>query len=521
MRRLAVGLLATSLLLGASRTQSLSAQTPALPVSFPTPAEEADYLSFTSPAEVGPYLGRLADEAAGLELDTLPGPAEIPIARISALPKNDEAPVVRVLVVGAQHGIERAGLEVALRLARDLTTGRLSGLREGLEVRIVPMANPWGVENRRRENETGVDLATDHLRLAAAETRAVWAEYTTWRPHVVLDLHELGPSEYGVQVGVPTHPGAPAARRFARFYMLPYVANRLARRDIHFHEYVATWVAGRTFERAAVPASDSLGDGDEAPRVWFSPPSLGAHSARNAFALAGSVSFFIAVPSSRDIVGLHERTDRMYLTVQALLEAAAGLSVDLVAATSAATALPKDALALRARYVARDETVRMPWVFINDRGQREQGVLAPWRPDVEVQDALSPPRGWWVAPSETELIEALRGHGFAVETPPSTTDTASWGPEAIDGATVLAYPRCRPPGAGPAAEAEAGDALHAAAAAPPAGAAWVAADQPGARLLFTMIEPWSDTGWFSATRPDAPQVDCEAEPVYPVYRVVP
>lgn len=520
MRSLAAGLLAAALLLGANRSRPLGAQTPALPLSFPTPAEEADYLSFTSPAEVGPYLGRLADEVAGLDIDTLPGPAEIPIARISALPTDDEAAVVRVLVIGAQHGIERAGLEVALRLARDLTTGRLAGLRKGLEVRIVPMADPWGVEHRRRENEQGVDLATDHLRLAAEETRALWAEYAAWRPHVVLDLHELGPSEYGVQVGIPTHPGAPAARRFARFYMLPYVANRLARRDIRFHEYVATWTGGHTFERAAVPASDSLLDDGEAPQVWFSPPALGAHSAHNAFALAGSASFFIAVSSSRDIIGLRERTDRMYLTVQALLEAAAGLSADLAAATTAARALPKDALALRARYVARDEAVRMPWVFINDRGQREQGVLAPWRPDVEVEDALPPPRGWWVAPSETELIEALRAHGFAVETPPST-DAASGGPTAVEGASVLAYPRCRPSAAGEAPQAEAGDALRAAAGAPPAGSAWVAADQPGARLLFTMIEPWSDTGWFAVTGPDAPEVDCEADPVYPVYRVVP
>ena len=519
MRFLPAWLLAIALLLGASPARTLGAQTPALAVSFPTPAEEADYASFTPPGEVGPYLGRLADEVVGLDVDTLPGPAGIPIARISALPKDDEATVVRVLVIGAQHGIERAGLEVGLRLARDLTTGRLSGLREGMEVRIVPMANPWGVENRRRETETGVDLATDHVRLAAAETRAVWTEYAAWRPHVVLDLHELGPSEYGVQVGVPTHPGAPAARRFARFYMLPYVANRLARRDIRFHEYVATWIAGRTHERAAVPAADSL-RGDGAPsEVWFTPPSLAAQSALNAFALAGSVSFFIAVPSSRDIIGLQERTDRMYLTVQALLQAAEGLSADLVAATTAARGLPKDSLSLRARYVARDDAVRMPWVFINDRGQREQGVLAPWRPDVEVQDALPPPLGWWVAPAETELIEALRGHGFAVAAPGST-DASSGGP-AVERARVLAYPRCRTTAADGAAEVKAGDALRAAADAPPDGAAWVAADQPGARLLFTLLEPWSDTGWFADVRSDASETDCVPGSVYPVYRVVP
>jgi len=489
----------------------LAAQTPALPVSFPTPAERADYLRFTAPEEVGPYLARLSDEVDGLEIDTLAGPAAIPIVRIAPAPASDGAPIVRVLVIGAQHGIERAGLEVGLRLARDLTAGRLSGLRRSLEVRIVPMANPWGMANRRSDTGSGVDLAADHVRLAAAETRALWAEYAAWRPHLVLDLHEVGPSEYSVQVGVPTHPNAPAARRFARFYLLPHVANRIARQDIRFHEYVASWVDGRSLERAAVPAPDSLRRVGATDEVWFTPPPLAASSARNAFALAGSISFFVAVSSSRDIVGLRERTDRMYLTVQALLEAAAGQSADLVAAATAARALPKDSLALRARYVSRDSTVRMHWVFINDRGQREQGILTPWRPEVEVDDVLTPPLGWWVAPNQDALVEALRAHGFRVD---DGTDSGSPGPARR--VAAAAYLRCPIVAGDPV-----GAALRPAPEAPPAGALWVPADQPGARLLFTMIEPRSEDGWFARGVAEKSASDCEVGEVYPVYRAVP
>lgn len=501
-----------SLLLVAGLPRLLTAQTPAVPVSFPTPAEKAGYLSFTAPDEVGPYLARLADEAEGFEVDTLAGPPGIPIARLASRSSGDGAPVARVLVVGAQHGIERAGTEVALRLARDLAVGRLSGLRRALEVRIVPMANPWGVANRRRAAESGVDLDADHVRLAAGETRALWDEYTRWQPDLVLDLHELGPSEYGVQVGVPTHPNAPATRRFARFYMLPYVANRLARRDIRFHEYVASWIDGRVLERAAVPAPDSLGPDSLGPEAraagtWFTPPPMAASSALNAFALAGSVSFFVAVSSSRDIIGLEERTDRLYLTVQALLETAAGQPADLIAAAIAARRLPKDSLALRASYVAGDAAVRMPWVFINDRGQREQGTLSPWRPEVEVQEALTPPAGWWVAADQQALVAALRAHGFRVgETAPD--DSA--GPSRL---AISAYPRC------PAAEDA--TALRPAGKAPPVGALWVPADQPGARLLFTLIEPWSQDGWFADEAPDESASECAAGDVYPVYRAVP
>lgn len=496
--------LAAALALSVAAFRPLAAQTPALPVSLPTPAEQAEYLSFTALDEIGPYLARLSAEASGLTVDTLPGPVPLPIIRIAADSPGVDAQVARVLVIGAQHGIERAGTEVALRLARDLTIGRLAGLRGALEVRIVPTANPWGVENRRREDSAGVDLDADHVRLTAPETRALWHEYATWRPHLVLDLHELGPSEYDVQVAVPTHPNASAARRFARFYLLPWAANELARDNVRFHEYVTPWIEGRPTERAAVPAPDSLRDRDP-PVVWFTPPALGAASARNAFALAGSVTFFVAVSSSRDVIGLERRSDAMYATVAALLEAAAGQADRLVAAATVAGALPKDSLVLQARYVAPGPGVRMPWVFINARGQREQGVLAPWRPTVETVRSLPPPEGWWIAPSAIDLVSALRAHGFRVGDAPG----------ADSGGRVFAYSGCGAPdeaGATPGG----GMLLPVAPDSLPAGSVWVPADQPGGRLLFTLVEPWSDTGWFAAEAPAA----CGPDGTYPVYRAV-
>lgn len=503
-----------------------AAQAPALPLSYPTPAERAGYLAFTDPEQVGPYLGELAAGAEGLTVDSLPGPVAIPIARISRTAESAGSgdSVLRVLVVGAQHGTERAGLEVALRLARDLTAGRLAALRRRLEVRIVPMANPWGVERGRRATADGVDLDRDHIRLAAPETRALWSEYAAWRPHLVLDLHEIGPSEYPVQIGVATHPNASGAARFARFYLLPFAANELARKDVPFHEYVAEWRDGRHVEGAASPAPPAA-----ETVTWFTPPPLAPSSARNAFALAGSVTFFVAVSSSRDIIGLEQRAERLHLAVRALLTAAAGLAPDLLATHEAARALPKGPLTLSARYVARDSTAAMPWIFINDRGQRGQGRLAPWRSEVEIGAELEAPAGWWIGPDEAELVEAVRAHGFEIR-------------DAGPADAAFAYPSCAPAGRTAAAAWPGPDAV---AVPPPEGAVWVEADQPGGRLLFTMVEPWSDGGWFiderlpsadtaaaraqdsaatpspdtAAARAGASVAACDAAGPFPVYRV--
>lgn len=518
--RTAVASVAVAVAVLLAGTAPARAQAPAVPVPLPTPAEAADYLSFTSAEDIGPYLGRLAAAGEGVTVDSLPAPTPIPIVRIASRPrpKSGADSAVRVLVIAAQHGTERAGVEVGLRLVRDLATGRLAHLRRSLEVRIVPMANPWGVANRRGETADGVDMNGDHVRLAAPETRALWAEYGAWRPHLVLDLHELGPSEYTVQIGVPTHPNAPGAAMFARFYLLPFVANELAGSDVRFHEYVAGWSDGRTTEGAVVPTDDAAPDADHASGgTWFTPAPLDPTSARNAFALAGSVAYFVAVSSSRDILGLEERTERLYVGVRALLAAAAGLAPDLEAAHRAAGRLPKNALALRPRYVETRPDASLPWLFINPRGQREQGRLAPWRSEVVADLELDPPAGWWLAPGQDELAGVLRGHGFEL--------TAGDG-GASGNQVPLAYPRCVPerePGDdGPDASdtpdgADAVRFLRSAPDAPPEGALWVDADQPGGRLLFTLLEPWSLGGWFDRglDEPDA----CDAAAIFPVVRV--
>ena len=452
---------------------------------FPTPAEQAEYLSFTPADEVLPYLSSLVDAAGGFQLDTLivlnrgNGDAvPLPVARIPVSSPLGETPAVRVLILGSQHGTERAGLEVALRMIRDLVDGDLGPLRSTLDVRVIPMTNPLGVIRRTRGAAGGIDLNLDHVMLAASETRAIWAEVADWRPHLVLDLHEMGPTEYPVQIGIPTHPNVDSdLATFARYYMLPQVANQLARSDIWFHEYVASWV-------------------EEGKESYFTPAPLEAGNARNAFALAGSVSFLVETASSRDIMGLAERTERMYVATRAFLEAASLLSEELMRVAEQASALPDTTLSLTARYTSSKVDSSLPWVKLNERGLRVREPLSPWLPDVEVESMLSTPAGWMIEGRAGELIGALEAHGFEVERMGGPTNRS-----------VQVYPNCPElPSDSSLGQPETRRF--------PAGSWWVSANQPGARLLFTIVEPWSKDGWIAA----ADDFDC-AQDTYPVFRV--
>ena len=475
-----------------------------------TPAEASGYLAYTSPDAALTWLTELAALAGPVmrvaPFVTLPDgatgpPAVIPMATIgidAAYPGlgaasrgiEGDGDRIRVLVIGSQHGDERTGYEVALRLARDLSIGVLRPLLDEIEVTIVPVMNPVGMRDGTRLDGSGLDPNRDHVSLESPANRALWELHAALEPHVVLDLHEMGPTPYEAQVGLPTHPNVdPRLTELARFWLLPYVVRALSTADVRFHDYVAE-NPDPAYQTAMVEPED----------IFFTFAPITANNARNAFSLAGSLALLLETASTHEIDDLARRTDRLYLTAASFLEVIAGMSEEVLARTWQSRndgEAADSSLALQAEHVADPDRPSLQWLRWSDRGAAVPYTVDQWRPVVEVRSALPVPAAWLILPEETELAAHLLRHGIRVERllEPVRLRVSAYGtPDSLESAADRTFP---------------------------AGSWLVRSDQARQRLLFTLIEPGSADGWFRSPPSALGSTDSVpdvADREFPVYR---
>jgi len=137
-------------------------------------------------------------------------------------------PALKVLVVGAIHGDETAGMRIARRLIG-------AGAPARTELLVVPTVNPDGVAAGTRGNARGVDLNRNFpyrwrrlggaeysgtVPLSEPETRAAYALILRQKPDLTIWFHQ----PFGL---VDKPEGNPfAARRFADLIGLPLVRLR-------------------------------------------------------------------------------------------------------------------------------------------------------------------------------------------------------------------------------------------------------------------------------------------------------
>ncbi len=121
---------------------------------------------------------------------------DIPMVTI-ADPSVPTEQTKKLFIICRQHGNEPASTEAMLNLINQLVTKTDDVTKDVVSkvtFHIVPMMNPDGADAFQRRNANGADLNRDWLNLWQPETRAVRAAIDQVVPDVILDEHELSPT---------------------------------------------------------------------------------------------------------------------------------------------------------------------------------------------------------------------------------------------------------------------------------------------------------------------------------------
>jgi hypothetical protein len=409
-----------------------------------TPAEDAQYTRYSLHDVVARYLqavDRASRQATVTPIGmTVPAkdfpPTALYLCVITAEGADKPTALNRtkptVLVIASQHGDEQSGKEAALQLIRDLALGSLKPLLKKANFLVVPQANPYGNWINRRQNEQGLDLNRDHVKLEAPETRALHAVFRAWMPEVTLDVHEKGDDYYRVSTGCVSNINIdPAIEAFSRNILFPAVEKGVAAAGFTWHEYLVTEAMGST-EAAGSPDRPEA----EPPREMMTRYSTtDLNDGRNSFGIYETLSFIQEGASRHDVETLKARTAWQYAGIKALAEAVvahAGEVVDLVrgrrtALLRTATAYGLDNMVhLRMDYV-RDP--KQPELVLRQfetqtaepAGQPSQitprvvtEVVRNWFPRVEPRVTVPRPLGYLVPSAYGAVVRTLVDHGVSL-----------------------------------------------------------------------------------------------------------
>jgi hypothetical protein len=318
-----------------------------------------------------------------------------------------EAAPLRILMMARQHGDEHRGQQAVQRYARAGPPHVDPSVP--VAVAVVPEVNPDGAARRNRTNARTVDLNRDHMLLASAETQTLHRFVRSWRPHLIVDVHDFPPRRrhllareliycHDVFLDVPTHPAAqhPALGQEGTRLLQP-ILSALDAAGYRSSRYTRVTKKGRVRHSTpdVVDARNGLALRYGLPTVlvegrrWSrgDPPTAKAH------VLAGMEK-------------------ALSLIVRWAQENAAPLTD--------ASRRPADYEPVPVRCVYRRAPSPCTLEFANAHsGQIDAVALpGPFTPRVEARSRMSLPRAYAVPRTLRALLEVLGRHGFALEAPP-------------------------------------------------------------------------------------------------------
>lgn len=398
------------------------------PQELRTHAERSGWTELTPHDEVLRFYRSLAERSPEARLRTIGKSREgrpillVTLARPAvAEPWEAQASGKPIVFIGAQvHGNEQAGKEGLMLFARDVALGPLSELLDEVVLVLVPQINPdaaeagtWGT----RANAAGYNVNRDYSRLVNPETRALVENvFTPWRPHVMVDAHELtGPRWYDFYALHPSNLNGPSAPRA----LSAGPATAAVRRAIEG--------AGYTYFPYHLQPSDPT----RIPEEGILAAGYGVRILRTYGGARGAVSLLFESRREEDArIGLEDRARWQHLAMTGLTRYVAENAGEVVAAVDDGRAEmerlgsrwdPADSIVVRVRFVESGIVdYRMP--------EMRQTADGEWEPTGRILDLQVPavdsaeatlarvrPVGYLLEPHRGDLAGHLLAHGLQVE----------------------------------------------------------------------------------------------------------
>jgi uncharacterized coiled-coil protein SlyX len=431
-------------------------------VTVKTPAEENRYTRYTQYEDIVKFLSEVEAASKNLKVRLIGRTKQVEnyqardlfLCVLSEEGVSEPAELNRkkptLLFIASQHGNEQSAKEAALRLVRDLALGDLQALLKKINVLIIPQANPYGNFFDVRQNEIGLDLNRDHVKLEAESTRAIHRVFSLYQPEITMDVHEKGDDFYRVSVGCVSNLNIhQSLQSYSRQVILKEIEKKLDRKKITFFEYLVSEPLGVDTSSGARLPAERTGE----MRRRFSTTDL--NDGRNSLGIYETLSFIQEGASRHDLASLEDRTGWQYQGLRALAEVVAerpeemlrmvrNLRAELLRRAESRSA--EDQVHLKMEYVRDPSWPQLELKVLERTSSSIRGILKVdkkagdyllveditpyqgpagakiitrveknWFPRVESRLAVSRPAGYIIPGSRLDLAELLRQHGIRVQ----------------------------------------------------------------------------------------------------------
>ncbi len=307
---------------------------------------------------------------------------------------------LRVFIMAGQHGDERYGRKAVSRFVKVFSKpGKFESRFPHIQLAILENANPDGAARKTRSNAIDIDLNRDHLLLDSKENRAVHGFVGSWKPHVIVDVHNF-PSRrkhllqkgrviyYDVFVDVPTNPAVQLSVKDHISSIIQQVRSELSEHGFSCERYTIVQPSGK---------------------ARHSTPDI--VDARNFLALRyGALVVLLEgrSPTRKDgSCGRKHIVRAQHRAILSVLRQVQSYQKQFVRSDKPAVRVP-----IRFRYALSGRPLKM--IFRNPKtNDLDSVVLSEYTPDLLVTKYADLPKAYAVPLSKTKTIEILSRHGFS------------------------------------------------------------------------------------------------------------